>query len=186
MIAQSWKIPSVPQQHNGILLSSKKQWTLDRLNNGDESQRHHVEGEKPVSASYKPYDSSTWRSRRNETVVSDGEQAIGREGFWVRESMATQGVVWGQGTAPYPDYGGAYPDLYMCQHLENCTQKEKEANLLYDNFLIKLFKNQWFETKSTPCPPLSLPQYTASTSSSLCSWHSPQALTQSLVSSRKF
>lgn len=27
--------------------------------------------------------------KKNETVVSDGEQAIGRQGFWVRESMAT-------------------------------------------------------------------------------------------------
>ena len=41
---------------NGILLSNKKEQTIDTGNNLDESQRHYAEWKKPVSKSYMPYD----------------------------------------------------------------------------------------------------------------------------------
>lgn len=38
---------------NGILLSNKKAWTIDTLNNLDEFQSHYAEWKKSISKGYK-------------------------------------------------------------------------------------------------------------------------------------
>ena len=137
----------------------------------DASQRHYAEWEKPVSELH-----TLWFHLHDVlggTKLSWCREHRDCQSFWVGESMAIKGVFWGHGTILYPSWGGGHIHLYVL----NLEKRKKSQIVLSDNFLNKTSKIWWFETRSSPCLLLSLPQFTAFISSKLCSRHSPQTLT---------
>ena len=61
---------------NLILLSNKKEWTIDLPNNLNGSQRRYAAEKKQVSKGYILYDSFIWHYQKDVTIVTENGYVV--------------------------------------------------------------------------------------------------------------
>ena len=59
-----------------VLLSNKKEWTIDLPNNLDGYQRCYAEEKKQVSKDYILYDSFIWHYQKDVTIVTENGYVV--------------------------------------------------------------------------------------------------------------
>lgn len=73
-----------------------------------------------------------WAKTRS--VVARGCSAVRKAGY-----KDEQGILRGDGTVLYLDYGGSYMSVYVCQNVQNCALKRVTSTVckIYLNLKIK-------------------------------------------------
>lgn len=132
VISQNWKQPRISQlvsectavvhPHNGILLGSKKERTIEIWDNMDESQKHYAEWKKPETEGYilPLFLSQFWKGKTKWHKQTDECQGLG-EGEGIDYKGVRVNFYLG-GRVLY-NCGGPYMTVYICQKPLNCTFK---------------------------------------------------------------